>query len=351
MGSCSSGDFICRGGVWPLKRTNERTNRFPKISICPKDRARFVLVVRVWTVKVAAFLRWFAQGDRPFARQSRRRRTGNGGLVRVQTLEEQAILRRFAFAVGVSPVVRENKTSRELVAAAGELGAAVGRLAFAPPVRHVYNPLGYAWAAHELYLKKFGATRKRVVFLGMNPGPFGMVQTGVPFGEVAAVRDWLKISAKINKPADEHAKRLIHGFDCLRSEVSGRRLWGLFAERFGSPENFFAEHFVANYCPLAFCEHSGCNRTPDKLPSAERRVLFEICDAHLRRVLEILEPEWLVGVGDFAVKRGQAVGEQLRRPIRIGQILHPSPASPVANRGWAQKATEQLIALGVWKKE
>lgn len=247
--------------------------------------------------------------------------------------------------------MRENKVSRELVAAARELGIAAGRMKFGPPVTHVYNPLDYAWAAHELYLTKFGGARKRVVFLGMNPGPFGMVQTGVPFGEVTAVRDWLGISAKINKPAGEHSKRLIHGFDCPRSEVSGRRLWGLFAERFGRPENFFADHFVANYCPLAFCEDSGCNRTPDKLQPAERRLLFEICDAHLRRVLEILQPEWLVGVGDFATKRGQATHEQLQRPIRIGQILHPSPASPVANRGWASKATEQLIELGVWAEQ
>ena len=244
--------------------------------------------------------------------------------------------------------LKENKISRELIASARELARSVDRLKFGPPVTHVYNPLDYAWPAHELYLKKFGAGRKRVIFHGMNPGPFGMVQTGIPFGEVAAVRDWLKISAKINKPSGQHAKRLIHGFDCPRSEVSGRRLWGLFAERFGTPENFFAEHFVVNYCPLAFCENSGRNRTPDKLPAAEKCPLLEICDAHLRRVLEILEPEWVIGVGGFAFKHGQAACETLQRPIRVGQILHPSPASPAANRGWAQKATEQLIELGVW---
>jgi single-strand selective monofunctional uracil DNA glycosylase len=245
--------------------------------------------------------------------------------------------------------VRENKISRELVAVARDLADSVGKLKFSPPVTHVYNPLDYAWAAHELYLKKYGGSRKHVIFLGMNPGPFGMAQTGVPFGEVAAVRDWLDVFAKINKPAGEHAKRRIRGFDCHRSEVSGRRLWGLFAGRFGSPENFFAEHFVVNYCPLAFCESGGCNRTPDKLPPAERRPLFEICDAHLRSVLGILKPEWLVGVGDFAAKRGQAVCEPMHTPIQIGQILHPSPASPAANRGWAQAATEQLIKMGVWK--
>jgi single-strand selective monofunctional uracil DNA glycosylase len=247
-------------------------------------------------------------------------------------------------------MVRESKTGRELIAAARELAERVGGLKFGLPVTHVYNPLDYAWAAHQLYLQKFGGGKKRVIFLGMNPGPFGMAQTGVPFGEVAVVRDWLKIFAKIGRPASENAKRLISGFDCTRSEVSGRRLWGLFAQRFGAPEKFFEEHFVANYCPLAFCEKSGSNRTPDKLPAAEKKPLLEICDAHLRRVLEILEPEWLIGIGDFAAKHGQAVCHKMETSIRVGQILHPSPASPAANRGWAEKATEQLIQLGVWDR-
>lgn len=241
-------------------------------------------------------------------------------------------------------------TSRELIAAARDLARRVGRLKFKPPVTHVYNPLDYAWAAHELYLQKYGGSTKRVIFLGMNPGPFGMVQTGVPFGEIAAVRDWLKISAKIEKPAGQHARRLITGFDCPRSEVSGRRLWGLFAERFGAPDKFFVEHFVVNYCPLAFCEASGCNRTPDKLPPAERAPLLEICNEHLCRVLEVLKPEWLIGIGDFAAKHGKLACDATQMNIRIGQILHPSPASPAANRGWAGKAAEQMMQLGVWKR-
>lgn len=221
-----------------------------------------------------------------------------------------------------------------------------GRLKFKPPVAHVYHPLDYAWPAHELYLRKFGAGKKRVVFLGMNPGPFGMAQTGIPFGEVAAVRDWMKICTPIGRPAREHPKRPVLGFDCPRSEVSGRRLWGLFAGRFGSPGKFFAGHFVANYCPLAFCEAGGRNQTPDKLPPAERDRLFAICDGHLRRVLDILQPEWLVGIGGFAAERGRLVSENT--PVRVGQILHPSPASPAANRGWAKAVTRQLVELGVW---
>ncbi len=217
---------------------------------------------------------------------------------------------------------------------------------FVPPVTHVYNPLDYAWAAHAAYLRKFGNSHKRVVFLGMNPGPFGMSQTGVPFGEVTAVRDWLKIAAPVRRPKREHPARPIEGFACRRSEVSGRRLWGLFAARFGEPENFFAEHFVANYCPLTFLEESGRNRTPDKLPAVEITPLFFACDRHLREVIAVLQPEWLVGIGDFATKRARQVFAGT--PLKIAQVLHPSPASPAANRDWAGTATTQLRRLGVW---
>jgi single-strand selective monofunctional uracil DNA glycosylase len=238
--------------------------------------------------------------------------------------------------------------SKKLIAAAQELSAEADRLKFKLPVTHVYNPLDYAWAAHEIYLQKFGSNQKRVVFLGMNPGPFGMTQTGIPFGEIAAVRDWLKISAVIRKPARENPARPILGFDCPRSEVSGRRLWKLFADRFITPEKFFAEHFVANYCPLAFCEEGGRNLTPDKFPKTERDRLFAACDEHLRRVLEILQPEWLIGVGGFAKDRGELVSKDMN--LRVGQMLHPSPASPKANRGdWTKTAAQELIALGVWK--
>jgi single-strand selective monofunctional uracil DNA glycosylase len=236
--------------------------------------------------------------------------------------------------------------SQALVAAARRLRTETARLRFAPPVTHVYNPLTYAWAPHEAYLCKFGASAKRVVFLGMNPGPFGMVQTGVPFGEVGAVRDWLGIQGLVRRPRVEHPGRPITGFGCLRSEVSGRRLWGLFAERFKTPAEFFGEHIVLNYCPLAFLESSGRNRTPDKLPVAERAALFRACDRHLRAVVAVLRPEWLIGVGDFAAKRAaQVLGGGT---VKIGQILHPSPASPAANRGWTTLPVRQLQALGIW---
>jgi single-strand selective monofunctional uracil DNA glycosylase len=238
------------------------------------------------------------------------------------------------------------KMSAPLINAARELRTAVAALKFSAPVSHVYNPLDYAWLAHESYLKKFGRGSKRVLFLGMNPGPFGMAQTGVPFGEIAAVRDWLGIQTDVGKPRKEHPKRPIQGFACERSEVSGQRLWGMFAARFVRADDFFADHFVANYCPLAFLEKSGRNLTPDKLPARQSARLYAACDAHLRRVVEILKPEWLVGVGDYAQQR--AVSLFADASVKIGKILHPSPASPAANRGWANQAERQLKAMGVW---
>ena len=240
----------------------------------------------------------------------------------------------------------ERSPPNTLITSAAKLRDAVGKLRFAPPVTNVYNPLDYAWAAHEVYLRRYGAGTKRVLFLGMNPGPFGMVQTGIPFGQVAAVRDWLGIETVIGSPPKPHPNRLVTGFACKRSEISGERLWGLFAKRFGTAEDFFREHFVVNYCPLAFMEETGRNRTPDKLPSTERSSLYAVCDQHLRETVQALGPEWLIGVGDFAMTRAR---EALKNEsVRIGKVLHPSPASPASNKDWAGQVTAQLRQLGVW---
>lgn len=295
----------------------------------------------------------------------------------------------------------------QLEKAARELSIAVGALRFGSGVTHVYNPLDYAWESHAAYLKLGvqSGSQKKVLFLGMNPGPFGMAQTGVPFGEVAAVRDWMGICKPVGHPPQEHPRRPVEGFDCQRSEVSGQRLWGLFAERFGAAENFFADHFVVNYCPLLFLDagEKHCrNLTPDKFAAADTATLYAACDAHLRTVIEVMQPQWVIGVGKFAEDRAylaltglsakEAVKQQAGKaktgatakrgrppkvatpavaaespsaqanaakaaltgispnvPLpKIGTVLHPSPASPIANRGWAAQATSQLQALGVW---
>jgi len=172
-----------------------------------------------------------------------------------------------------------------------------------------------------------------------------MAQVGVPFGEVASVRDWLGIETAIGKPPVEHPKRPILGFGCTRSEVSGRRLWGWARDTYGTPEAFFERFFIANYCPLVFMEEGGRNRIPEKLPKDERTPMFAACDRALRRTVELFEPKYVVGVGKFAEKKArQVVGDM---NVTIGSVAHPSPASPLANRGWAPLMTKGLTELGI----
>lgn len=236
-----------------------------------------------------------------------------------------------------------------LIKAAKKLSREASKIDYSEAVPWVYNPLDYAWKAHEQYLSKYARESCKYLLIGMNPGPWGMAQTGVPFGEIDAVKGFLQIEAPISKPNPEHEKRPIEGLDCARSEVSGRRLWGLFAEKFSDADSFFDEHFVTNYCPLVFMEASARNVTPDKLPAAIRSQLEALCDKHLAELVRKLEPDWLVGVGAFAEKCAKRVVTANNiENVQIGRILHPSPASPAANKDWAGTATKQLRELGIW---
>lgn len=231
-----------------------------------------------------------------------------------------------------------------LIQAAEELRQALRGLTFPEPVHSTYNPLEYAWDRHCEYLERFGSGKKKVLFLGMNPGPYGMAQTGVPFGEIPHVRDWMEISGPVEKPDPEHKKRPVTGFECERSEVSGRRLWGLFKELHGTADSFFKDHFVTNFCPLVWMKDTGANLTPDKLPKDCMGPVDEACIAHLEKVISTLEPTHLVGVGAFAEKQLSLASDGSHQ---LGKILHPSPASPAANRDFAGTATRQLKKLGL----
>lgn len=243
---------------------------------------------------------------------------------------------------------------KSLVTVTNKLNSKVKSLKFSEPVTHVYNPLGYASDLVEQYLTKYGEGKKEVFFLGMNPGPFGMAQTGIPFGEIAAVKGWLKLEGKIEKPKGEHPDRPVMGFECHRSEVSGKRIWGLFEKKFKSPEMFFSKNFVWNFCPLLFSEihrkngKKVCrNLTPDKIKAEETIKLYKACDQALRDFVDILKPDHLVGVGAFAEACLQRIFPD--READIYRMLHPSPASPVANRDFEGIALSQMKEFGIWK--
>lgn len=223
------------------------------------------------------------------------------------------------------------------------LSESLSALDFELPVTHVYDPTVHARRSHVAYLK-YATRGVDAIWLGMNPGPWGMVQTGVPFGEVAHVREFLGIQERVDRPDPEHPKRPVTGFECPRSEVSGRRVWEWVASKFGTADAFFQRFFVWNWCPLAFMEESGRNRTPDKLSASERVELEHLCDAALGEVVACVQPKMIIGVGGFARRRAM---KALGTKVRVEQILHPSPASPAANRGWAPQVEQQLAAMGV----
>lgn len=234
--------------------------------------------------------------------------------------------------------------SDRILSAGRSLREELRGLTFSVPF--VYDTFDYAWDGWRLYVEEWLDTPREALFLGMNPGPWGMAQTGVPFGEIEAVRHWLGLAPQIRRPDREHPKRPIEGMECGRSEVSGRRLWGLFIERYGTPKAFFARFAVVNYCPLVFMAESGRNITPDKLPKEEATPLFAACDRHLSAVLDALSPTTAIGVGRFAESALRRVLSDLGREApSIRRILHPSPASPAANRDWKGAVERELSDL------
>ncbi|KAK1799807.1 hypothetical protein P4O66_006339, partial [Electrophorus voltai] len=242
---------------------------------------------------------------------------------------------------------RNSTAATRFLQAELDLSARLRMLTFGETVRYIYDPLDYAWNTHRCYVETYCHGGQNVLFLGMNPGPFGMAQTGVPFGEVKFVRDWLKITGEVGRPAVEHPKRRITGLACTQSEVSGARFWGFFQELCGEPGNFFRHCFVHNLCPLVFMGESGKNLTPPELPAAERDTLLSHCDTTLCQVVTALGVSLVIGVGKVAEQRARRALSEAGFSIRVEGIMHPSPRNPLANKGWASVVRTKLEELGV----
>lgn len=222
-----------------------------------------------------------------------------------------------------------------LVDAAARLRDAADAFVPGGRVTHAYDPLRYAWGPHRAFLERYGGVApRRVVLVGMNPGPWGMGQTGVPFGDPALVREWLRVEGRVEQPARPHPKRPVLGFASTRRDGSGRNLWGWARERCGAPERFFAEFHVTNYCPLMFFDGAGRNVTPPELPRARTEALDAACDAHLLEVVRALRPSFLVGLGRFAEERLRDLAAREGLDAQVRGVLHPSPAHPANNHGW-----------------
>lgn len=227
---------------------------------------------------------------------------------------------------------------------ADTLSQELSELAFSVPVAYVYEPLRYARNSYAQFVERYGRSPKEIILLGMNPGPWGMGQTGIPFGDVRMVIDFLGIQADVFPPGRVHPKRPVLGFDCHRREISGSRVWGWAAERFGTSSRFFDRCFVANYCPLLFYDSDGRNITPDRLQKDERIVLTDLCDTALKHTIELLETSHVIALGRFALQRASEVTRNL--PVTVSMVTHPSPANPAANKGWSALMDRHFDEVG-----
>ncbi|XP_012533408.2 single-strand selective monofunctional uracil DNA glycosylase isoform X2 [Monomorium pharaonis] len=229
-----------------------------------------------------------------------------------------------------------------------ELCTKLQNVTFPSAIQYIYNPLEYASKTHAMYVHKYCSGVKKILFVGMNPGPWGMSQTGVPFGEINMVRDWLKISGPVGKPKKEHPERKVTGFQCTRSEVSGQRLWGLFRDLCGSPENFFQHAYMHNYCPLAFMDGRARNITPAELKGDGQKILHETCDKSLIDIIQLLKAEIVIGIGNYAEKRAQIAVQTANLPVQVMVLRHPSPRA-VGNQNWNETAMKRLNELKLLK--
>jgi len=209
-----------------------------------------------------------------------------------------------------------------------------------------YNPLDYAWDVHEAYLRRMGGSGARTVVLGMNPGPHGMGQMGIPFAATSVVRDLLGITGiPVGQPEPADSRRPVVGLEYPREEVSGTRLWGLLSEHYGDAGAIASRVFLVNHCPLMlFSGPRATNITPDKVGGKRARALLERCDQHLREVVAALDAQRVIGVGKFAESRARsALADEA---VGVVGCWHPSPASPLANRNggadWRANVREVL---------
>ena len=115
----------------------------------------------------------------------------------------------------------------------------------------VYNPLDYAWEVHKEFILRTGGSGSKCVLLGMNPGPHGMGQMGIPFAATSVVRDLIGITGiSVEKPEVIHPKRPVNGLEHPKEEVSGTRLWGVLEHRYGGIDKISQEVYIVNHCPL-----------------------------------------------------------------------------------------------------
>lgn len=156
----------------------------------------------------------------------------------------------------------------------------------------------------------------------------------------------MKLSGNVGKPENELPARPVEGFECKREEQSGSRWWGLMQKLCGTPEQFFKNCYIYNYCPLAFFDTGGRNITPAEIKGEPREKLQKACTASLKVAIDLFQPEIIVAIGRYAEDRVKELKKQniLNSCVKDTKCIpHPSPRS-LNNTNWPEKAE-------IWLKE
>ncbi|XP_073819638.1 uncharacterized protein isoform X2 [Musca autumnalis] len=215
---------------------------------------------------------------------------------------------------------------------------------------HTYNPVVHAAEIHCNYLQKYLDSPKRILFVGMNPGRYGALQTGIPFGNITTVKIGMGLKGRITPTPGQRGKIRIRGLEApeVEHDSSSTRFWRLISELFDGAENYldllFEKCFVHNFCPLVFIDSDGLNVSLPYIEPNPR--LFAECRKTLGKQITLLKPDLIICIGKFVrsmlSKTRQAKGRE------ILMIEHPSYKNYISADKWIEDAKEVFQSNGLF---
>jgi single-strand selective monofunctional uracil DNA glycosylase len=217
----------------------------------------------------------------------------------------------------------------------------------------VLDPGRYGERWHHRFRRCYPVGPRPLLVFGLNPGPYGMAQTGVPFTDLKRLefhlpRLWRELLAAREPVAlPGLAPPSLRPFLTRTFESSSVRVYKFLERAFGSAEQAFRRVAFVNPCPLLFIDRAtGENRTPADLPRAAPRLMREFDALRRTTVLEAVSELEARGAVLLGKDVARAAAPALRAALPADSVLeweHPARAVPET---WARGLHESLAARG-----
>lgn len=196
-----------------------------------------------------------------------------------------------------------------------------------PRDHRVLNVHAYGWSAYEAFVRAYYSDgRPRILALSMNPGPFGAVQTGIPFCDVPLARQLLPgfdrlIAAKPSWVASE------------RREISALKLVVWSDARFGGIRGLYARVLLAMTCPLAILRGPRKTNVPlPALPRREQEKIEAFIPRHAAEEIRLAEPAGILMLGEWAQRVWRIALRTDPGLASLPALAAPHPAAHITNR-------------------